>query len=74
MTPRNIPGSHVQYRAVGWDATVDGECACYDTGNPRESRREAERDLTAMCESADPPYDDAWIEKRIVGPWEKSKR
>lgn len=74
MTPLHRDESYVEYRAVGHDDGGDVFAGHQDGGRPHRNRREAERDLAAMCEEADPPYDDAWIEERTVGRWKKSKR
>lgn len=67
--------AYTEYRAVAYDAALSDEVGeARDVGRVQPTRVLAERDLAEMCDGADPPYDDGWVEMRFVGHWSKVAR
>jgi hypothetical protein len=64
----HAPALEYEYRTAETDLPArGGAMEKPDYGSPTRDLIEAQRSL----QPAEPPYDEAWIERRVIGPWER---
>lgn len=67
-----VGAPYTQYRPVCRDRSDDPDRPdSYDYGDATSVRERAEAELEASMISADPPYDEGYVEHRFLSAWER---